>query len=54
MNEGFDDCLSDDDDDDGYDNEIFSEDEDFEPTFNSDEDDDDYGDTDEYDENEIL
>ena len=31
MNEGFDECLSEDDNDDGYNNEVFSEDSDYSP-----------------------
>lgn len=54
MNEGFDDCLSEDDDDDGYDEEIFSEDEDYEQPYDYSDDNSDYDDSEEYDENEIL
>lgn len=56
MNEGFDDCLSDDDNDDGYDKEEFSEDSDYSP-INSESDDSDNFDDDfnnDYQENELL
>lgn len=52
MNEGFDDCLSESDDD-SYDEEIFSEDEDYEETYDYSDDNNDY-DNDEYNDNELL
>lgn len=54
INEGFDDCLSEDDVDDGYGEEVFSEDEDYQPNYDYSDDENYDDDLEEYNENEIL